>query len=186
MVHRQIEIVRRNAAIFCDLRDPARAGQAINIDGWNGHTIVNKISPAGLAGRGSVFKLTLRAAGNGPFEIADCFIGLAALSGNAWGFNGSQVRVKFGGANSVAISAGAERVSDGTLLVFDGTKTLVIAMNVQSDNVSHALNLDVTKYVAYRKGGVQNADDAGAGPGAVSGYEALGGRILALSKIEIG
>lgn len=162
-----------------------RSGSSTIVSGTAG-TFVSKIAPAGLATFGNNIRLTLKSTG-GPFGFNDVFVGLAALSGNAWGFDGGQQRVTFGGANGATILAGEELLSDPAILLIDGSRALMIAVNTTTNSwPMQRINLSTTNYVSYIKASTQNADDAGAGPGATAGYTAYGGRVIGISRIEIG
>lgn len=162
-----------------------RSGSSTIVSGTAG-TFVTKIAPAALATFGNNIRLTLKSTG-GPFGFADVFVGRAAASGNAWGFDGGQQRLTFGGANGATIPAGGELLSDPAILTIDGSRALVIAVNTLTNSwPMQRINLNSTNYVSYIKASTQNADDAGAGPGATAGYTAYGGRIIGVSRIEMG
>lgn len=91
------------------------------------------------AATGDQIRITFRFGTGEPTEtpaIDDCFCGRAALVGNAYDFNGNQVRVTVAGSNNINGSAGGVVVSDIITFaggeVYDQTKTLVFAYHVKN------------------------------------------------------
>jgi len=88
------------------------------------------IPPVYLAASGAQVRITFTCpTASGAYPIEHCYIGHAAISGNAWDFNGTQVPMTFASGNPGATLplSGSPVVSDWITYALDHTKTFTIA-----------------------------------------------------------
>lgn len=98
---------------------------------WNGRTIRIRISPNTIAMVGDRIRIQFTAAPSG-LQIASCYIGHGAVTGNSYDFFDTPQRVLFGGSNGFSIGADANILSDAVAMDFDPTRNLIIAFYIAS------------------------------------------------------
>lgn len=149
--------------------------------GWNGFNMRQHLSAATLSTSGNFVRLTLNAGAALEGASIDAIrIGHAALSGDAYDFDGTQVQVRVGGATSFLISVGTAVVTDEVAYALDETKAFIIAAHFNS-----AAN-DIVRQVTL--GGASNYFKSAADETATSNVSTytLNSSILRLiSKIEV-
>jgi len=113
--------------------------QTLNIDnvGWIGYSVRTKIPSSALSASASKVSIRLEAASTEGMKIVQCYIGHAAASGNAWNFDGGQVKVTFGGADNGTITAGSTLESDTVSFNLDKTKDLIIAFDITNTDTAN-------------------------------------------------
>lgn len=125
-----------------------------NITSGTKFTEVQRIAAAALvAAVGPYIRVTLKpgnAGGQADMLLDDVFVGHVAASGDAYDFDGNQVRLTFSGSNSVTLVMGAaSAVSDPIPFTYDSSKALIVAFDhngIQATlrrNTSAGANLDL-------------------------------------------
>lgn len=151
-----------------------------NNAGWDGYTIRQRVNSALLSSvTGSSGTITISPPSSGAnLVISDVYIGYAAASGNAWDFDGGQVRVQFSGSNGVTLTAGgSDVVSDVFTLTADSTKNLILAVRVTSGDIR--VNNALTGATFYNKAAVNEASAS-----TPSGYSSTTSRLGVLKKVS--
>lgn len=147
--------------------------------GHGGQLIRQRIPASLFSASGDQVRLTFAAVASGNSTIiAHCFVGHAGAAQN---FDGSQVRVTFGGANGATIGAGSGfLVSDAVAFALDKTKDLIISMEFAATSDARVSAGAPASYIRYVKAGTGEA-----GATSVSGYAATPSRIwVPIVKIE--
>jgi len=105
---------------------------------------------------GTQVKVTFWAstAGTG-IAVDGAFIGHQAVSGDAWDFDGGQVRLTFSTANGFDISTGSSITSDPVAFTLDETKNLVLSAGVANDGAKDDTQeeFSTTGFDIYTKSG---------------------------------
>lgn len=144
------------------------------------YTVRTVFSPVALSNKsGKKVRVRFDASGLG-YTIGAAYIGKRAASGNAWDFDGNQVRLKFNGMNAGNVGANSYIYSDFAAIDIDGRSDYIIAIDYGSNasNVygSGTMPSTVTSY--YKASGSE------AGTTAPSGY-ATPGHMRAITRIEV-
>jgi hypothetical protein len=152
--------------------------------GYAGYTVIGKYAPTALHATGSSVRLTISGYKGAGISgtLSDVFIGLVstASGANAYDFDSAPTRITFAGGNSVTLTTGVLKTSDEIAFTIDGAKAVLIAYNVAA--LSHASLKSglTTKYVMYRKSGIQQAGTAAK----AAGYTANSGVSPFLFRLE--
>lgn len=87
-----------------------------------------RIPASAISVSGTKVKLTLSKYAGADYKMSEVFVGHPASSGNAWKFDGNQVRVTFdGGNNGCTILHTADKVSDEITFALDEAKDLIVS-----------------------------------------------------------
>jgi hypothetical protein len=155
----------------------------MNGSGWGGLTLRQIIPPGGAGVTGKYLKLTLKPSSSGNnSSVAAVYVGHTSGGGSSLDFDGTQVQVKFGGANSVTLTAGGSAVvSDPVAYNYDNAKYLIVTIYFSgtSDACGFAKGALGGGYAAYYKSGNDAGTTAGTGYSASSSYD-----LTTVSKIE--
>lgn len=124
----------------------------------SGYTIVDKYLVGAIIRPASNIQLQVTA-GTTAGTLNDVFIGQVAVAGNAYDFDGGQVRVTWnGGSSSLSMVGGnTSYFSDEIAFTIDQTKAILVAYNIGlTSAISRGTGL-TTDYLTYIKAAVQEA-----------------------------
>lgn len=158
-----------------------KAGTADMTLGAN-YTIVNKYAPSLLLASGSVVRLTFEGAMSGNTAITAAYIGLAALTGDAWDFASTPTAITWEKATSLTMIKGNNYLSDEITFALDDTVPIMVAMNVSTASVLRYASGLANHRLAYIKSGVSEAATVNKG----ASYTSQAGYNYIVSKIEVG
>jgi hypothetical protein len=162
---------------FAGAYDPTLTG---NSTGFGGVMDRFVIAAAAFSTSGDRVRLTVTppTTGNNT-NIAHAFIGPKGAS--APNFDGTQVRVTFGGNNGVTLVAGgASVVSDEVAIAFDHTKDYVVAFEFTGTTDQRGIFGGASNVTRHEKVGSGES-----GTTNVSGYSSNAGYVAVLDKIEV-
>lgn len=109
--------------------------------GWSGKTLRQRIEAGALSATVAVglMKASLKFGLATSGQIDAAYIGHASPTGDPYDFNGAPTQLKFGGANTRAVSGAETVVSDAaTGFVYDPSKPLIISASFSGSNVELA------------------------------------------------
>lgn len=153
---------------------------AANGAGWGGYNVRSVIAAAQLsAAAGTKVRLTLAppTTGNNTV-IAKVYVGHKGAG--AADFNGSQVKITFGGSDGVTLVAGGSPVvSDEVAFTYNSAQDLVVAIEY-AGSTDLRFNNSATGVTGYNKAGSGEADDT-----TVSGYTTAATTLYSIDKIEM-
>lgn len=156
-----------------------------------GNSYRNWFAAATVAKSGSKVRIWIRPPSSSviAFGLANSFVGHAAGSGDAYDFDGTQVRVTWDGGNSAKIftTGGADYCSDEIDYTVDETKALIVALDIYNAagtniNKTYLMTGNSAAQNCYSKGSVQEA-----GTTNVTGYGSWngGGGVIAVPLVEV-
>lgn len=120
--------------------------------------VLTKYLTGAIFGSCSTIKLLISGPPTGSnLEINNVYIGLLALSGGSYDFDGNQIEVTFSGASGFSLAAGSTISSDIKNFAIDGSRAIIIAYNIGSVSNLPYLNGQGTNYISRRQASVQNA-----------------------------
>lgn len=155
--------------------------QALTLDsgGWNGYNLRDVFANTSLSRSGSRVRVTFEAsAAGGGMVVSGCTIGHAALSGDAYDFDGGQVPLTFDGGNAgFTIAQGATKLSDAVDFALDESKSLIVAMHFSGASAVRYINIGNGHYYKAAANEVAVSD--------VTGYSAGGNGVRGVNKIEV-
>lgn len=150
----------------------------LNGSGMQNHTIVTAINgPFSHAATKIRIKVAPNSSQYGNVIINDCWIGKKANSGDAYDFDGTQVRVKFSGNNGVTLTQGGSlTLSDEATISFSTGDDILVAFNLgNSPAMGAGANAAITSY--FKASSATAGDTNKSGFTAVSGYSYLVGEL---------
>ncbi len=129
---------------------------------------------------GTSVRVTL-AGDSADYKVDDMYIGHCAASGDAWDFDGGQVRVTFdSGSTGCTVSAGVDKVSDEISFTLDETKNLLISyftLNTSYDDWPYTSSNCAVFYKSGSTGDVATSD--------IAGMSTAANTAQVISKIEV-
>lgn len=174
-----------SGAVFSDCVNIVTTGTKLTGGGYAGYTVLTKINPAALTAGGSICRITMY----GPATAATntttaCWIGPAALSGNAFNFDGTQVQVLFGGAAGLTLGQNAIVPSDDVAFAINLSRSLIVAWQAPSSPAANSAPRSTgmgANYTSYIAPSVQEAGTTLK----VGSYTATSGEAYSPFKIEV-
>jgi hypothetical protein len=136
-------------------------------------TTVQKINPDAIGATGTSIKIIAAAPATGPITLSAAYIGLSAISGNAWNFASTPVQITWdNGQTSKTIAAGQTAESDAASFTVDDSASISLAFNIASGSrILFRTGLGTSR-ILYFKNSVSEAGTASKG----SGYTGASGR----------
>lgn len=155
--------------------------QALNITSlsWNGFTLRQVIPASLITISGSLVRVTIEAGGTEGCAIDALYIGHAAAAGDAYDFDGNQVRCQSVGSNSFTVAAGTSLLLDEVAFALDETKNIIIAAHFNDAAHDNIGGRAIASYTAYFK----TANEAGTTD--VTGYSNTASALRLVNKIEV-
>lgn len=153
---------------------------SLNTAGFSGYSFRQRVEAALVSTSGDRVRIKLAPPSTGANTvIAHCFIGHAATGDD---FDGTQVRVTFGGGNNgVTLTAGGAVVtSDNVVYNVDETKPLLVSWEITSGDARYNSSASSDETVYFKAATSGEADDT-----AVSGYTAQANRVYFLDEVEV-
>jgi len=128
--------------------------------GASGYSQREKIPNSSLVANTDKVSIGFRSAINSTFEIDLAYVGHYVAGGNLWKMDGSQVKLTFGGSDSVEISADSVTWSDPVAFSLDNTKDLIISIDIGDDGAKNGLRYVTTKtgFTRYYKAATNAAE----------------------------
>jgi hypothetical protein len=151
-----------------------------SVFGFGAYTVVSKYLVAAQTATGTIARITATGPSSGTLPLLAVYIGLAASSGNAYDFDGSQVQVFFGGSGSRTVATSEVVVSDDITFAITGAKPVLIAANFGTGSASPGVSGLGSNYITYFNTGASAATTAKA-----AGFTVESGRIYSFFKIEV-
>lgn len=134
------------------------AGTYSNDAARSGYTIVDKFLVGAITATGTTIELVIEG-GTAAGTLNDVFIGKVAIAGNAYDFDGNQVRVTWnGGSSSLSLTAGSQLVtSDQISFTIDGSSAILVAFNIGTTSSIGRNTALTTNFLTYIKSAIQEA-----------------------------
>lgn len=153
---------------------------AVSEAGWGNASLRTIIPAASLVNlTATKLRLTFAAGTAGSLLFDNVFVGKPAGAGDAYDFDGGQVRVTFdGGSNGVTIAANNTKLSDEVTISTDGTTPLIVAMDYGAV-VTTSKSASISGASSLYKLSVDEASQTD-----VTGYTEESTRVTAVIKIE--
>lgn len=149
--------------------------------GWDGYNLRQVLLAPVLSVSGSKVRVTLQASSAaGGFTIDNAEIGHAALVGDAYDFDGTQVALTFsGGSAGVTVAQGNTTLSDEITYAFDETKGFIIAMHFTGTSSlrSQSASANTSAHYKLAANEVSTTD--------VTAYVTAGDGLIGINKIEV-
>ena len=132
--------------------DPILTGNAA-ANSQSNNTNRFRIPASVISVSGDRVRVTFKAATSGPLNILQAYVGHAGAGSD---FDGTQVQLKFSGATSVNVAAGASLESDPVSYSLDETKDLMVSL-AHGTSSTNAFNTGQAGYNFYSRAGVSDA-----------------------------
>jgi len=134
---------------------------------WSGSNLRIVISSFLISNNSDKTQLKLMGYAGYTWSFTDCFIGYQASSGDPYDFDGTPVRVTFGGANNVSVDANGV-FSDSIDFSIDLSKNLVISFYFNDssyDDIPQLVNVTISGVQCYSYFGANEAGNVDASSG---------------------
>lgn len=157
--------------------------QALNADAtFAAITLKSRLAAAIITASGSYVRVKLDGPAAGtPAAYSNVFIGHVATSGDAWDYDGTQVRLTFSGSSSVTPPVGGSVWSDWVAYALDETKSLIVGVDKGATSQASRYRTGLGgNFNVYYKASVA---EAGLTDG--TGYSTEAGSVYAVSDIEV-
>jgi len=145
-----------------------------NNTGWNGRTLRNVMAATNTY-NGTQVRVTLSPSSGATMTIDAAYMGHAAVAGDAYDFDGTQVQITFNGGSTGFVAAiNTPQVSDAMTYTYDRTKNFIISVHFSAVSATRSAN----NAPGYYKDAVNEA-----GTTDVTGYTTT--QTIMVSKVEV-